>query len=102
ASIESVAECLGAGRGAVSHWVTAIRQWLLQLDPDGKWEARVRLGVRFAARTTCYQCDFRGPVLHGGFNTDRTRKFLCPACGATLQPAKLEALGIAVDMTITR
>lgn len=101
-SIGFVADQLGVGRSAVNRWVTAVRQWLLQLDPDGRWEARVRLGVRFAARTACYQCDFHGPVLHGGFNTDRTRKFLCPACGATLQLAKLEALGIAVDVTITR
>ncbi|MCX4151012.1 MULTISPECIES: DUF746 domain-containing protein [Paraburkholderia] len=99
-SIESVADDLGAGRGAVSRWVTAVRQWLLQLDPDGVWEARVRLGVRFAARTTCYECHYSGAVLHGGFNIDRTRKFLCPTCGATLQRLKLEALGIVLDMII--
>ncbi len=32
----------------VAHWSLQIRLWLLALEPEGNWERRVRLGVRYA------------------------------------------------------
>ncbi|MDF3833797.1 DUF746 domain-containing protein [Cupriavidus basilensis] len=32
----------------VAHWSLQIRLWLLALDPEGSWESRVQLGVRYA------------------------------------------------------
>ncbi|WP_196754994.1 DUF746 domain-containing protein [Burkholderia cepacia] len=99
-SLERAAEIARCNRETLSRWTAAIRQWLLVLDSTGKWEARVKLGVQFVAVTVCYSCQYSGRVLHGGFNLDQTRKFLCPVCGGTLQRSKIEALQLPFNLEV--
>jgi len=47
-SLAEAARQLDVKAETVAHWSTQIRQWLLMLDPSGKWERRVQLGVHYA------------------------------------------------------
>ncbi|MPV67678.1 DUF746 domain-containing protein [Burkholderia sp. BE17] len=80
-SLMQAGERLGRSQKAVLSWLLAFRRYLLELDPSGKWEARVRLGVRVAPRARCTRCDFEGGFLAGGFDPQRRRRIRCPKCG---------------------
>ncbi|WP_256254379.1 DUF746 domain-containing protein [Burkholderia ubonensis] len=49
-SLLQAGERLGRTQKAVLSWLLAFRRYLLELDPTGRWEARVRLGMRVAPR----------------------------------------------------
>lgn len=80
-SLLQAGERLGRTQKAVLSWLLAFRRYLLELDPTGRWEARVRLGVRVAPRARCTKCGFEGGFLSGGFDPQRRRRIRCPKCG---------------------
>ncbi|MDR3385121.1 DUF746 domain-containing protein [Cupriavidus basilensis] len=47
-SVAEAARRLGIKSETVRHWSIQTRLWLLTLDPQGDWERRVQLGVRYA------------------------------------------------------
>ncbi|WP_012760836.1 MULTISPECIES: DUF746 domain-containing protein [Ralstonia] len=72
---------LGRTQKAMLTWLLAFRKYLLELDPTGRWEAKVRLGVRIAPQAQCLRCGFEGGFLSGGFDPQRRRRIRCPQCG---------------------
>lgn len=80
-SLLQAGERLGRTQKAVLSWLLAFRRYLLELDPTGRWEARVRLGVRVAPHARCSRCGFEGGFLSGGFDPQRRRRIRCPKCG---------------------
>ncbi|WP_429440939.1 DUF746 domain-containing protein [Paraburkholderia sp. GAS33] len=64
----AAAEKCGLQVVLVSRWARRMRTWLLQLDPTGYWEAKVRLGVRPPDPVIrCPSCGHTGPVTLLGF-----------------------------------
>ncbi len=96
-SLQQVGERLGRTQKAVLLWLLAYRRWLLDLDPSGQWEARVRLGVRVAPRATCVQCGFEGGFKSGGFDPQGRRRVRCPQCGRSRLLDMLQREGQALD-----
>lgn len=47
-SVAEAARRLAIKSETVRHWSIQTRLWLLALDPQGDWEGRVQLGVRYA------------------------------------------------------
>ncbi len=80
-SLDQAGKRLGRTKKAVLSWLLAFRRWLLELDPSGQLEARVRLGVRVAPHASCLRCGFEGAFLSGGFDPQRRRRIRCPRCG---------------------
>jgi transposase-like protein len=83
----AAAEKCGLHVMAVSRWTRRMRAWLLQLDPTGYWEAKVRLGVRPPDPITkCPSCGHTGPVTLLGFVPatraagERMRQCRCSLC----------------------
>jgi transposase-like protein len=57
---------------------------LLELDPSGAWEARVRLGIKPRPLVPCPNCGKDAHVRFFGFHQDRrTRRLVCRACLVT-------------------
>jgi len=88
---------LGRTQKAVLSWLLAFRRYLLELDPSGRWEARVRLGVRVAPRARCLKCGFEGGFLAGGFDPQRRRRIRCPKCGRSRLLEVLQDQGEGVE-----
>ncbi|WP_244136576.1 DUF746 domain-containing protein [Burkholderia sp. BCC0405] len=80
-SLLQACERLGRTKKAILSWLLAFRRYLLELDPSGRWEARVRLGVRIGPSARCTRCGFEGGFLSGGFDPQRRRRIRCPKCG---------------------
>jgi transposase-like protein len=83
----AAAEKLGLHVMVVSRWTRRMRAWLLQLDPTGHWEAKVRLGVRPPDSVAkCPSCGHTGPVTFLGFvpaervHGERMRQCRCGVC----------------------
>lgn len=96
-SLLQAGERLGRTQKAVLSWLLAFRRYLLELDPSGRWEARVRLGVRVAPRARCAKCGFEGGFLAGGFDAQRRRRIRCPKCGRSRLLDVLQDQGQGVD-----
>lgn len=88
---------LGRSQKAVHSWLLAFRRWLLELDPSGGWEARVRLGVRVAPHAQCARCGFEGGFLAGGFDPQGRRRVRCPQCGRSRLLDLLQKDGLAFE-----
>ncbi|WP_247538248.1 DUF746 domain-containing protein [Ralstonia pseudosolanacearum] len=99
-SIEHAVKQLGWGRHAVTAWLLAFRCWLLELDPTGRWEARVRLGVRVAPVARCRGCGFEGAFKPSPGARGR-RRIQCPECGHSRQRAVLQMEGQALEGVVT-
>lgn len=80
-SLMQAGKRLGRTQKAMLSWLLAFRKYLLELDPTGRWEARVRLGVRIAPQAQCQRCGFEGGFRLGGFDPQRRRRIRCPQCG---------------------
>lgn len=83
----AAAQALGLYAPVVSRWTQRMRAWLLQIDPGGHWEAKVRLGVRPPDPIVmCPSCAHTGPVTFLGFvpeeraHGQRMRQCRCGAC----------------------
>ncbi|NKA93509.1 hypothetical protein GO283_01983 [Ralstonia solanacearum] len=88
---------LGRSQKAVLSWSLAFRRYLLELDPSGRWEARVRLGVRVAPRAKCTHCGFDGGFKSGGFDPQGRRRVRCPQCGRSRLLDAMQKEGLAFD-----
>lgn len=71
----------------ISAWVSKFRRWTRELDPTGRMEARIRLGIRPPpANTDCPHCHSTQPKQFAGFATrrrhqsHRMRQARCPSC----------------------
>ena len=71
---------LGVDYAAVENWTKKFRAWLLQLDPSGKWEARVRLGIKVRPHIQCPYCSLEGEKYFSHFFVGQ-RAIKCPGCG---------------------
>jgi len=84
-SIASTSDMLGVSRAMLARWVRVFRKWLLELDPSGEWEAKVRLGMRpELPKLQCPSCDNQQQFFRHGFvdgNRQGKRLFRCKACG---------------------
>ncbi|WP_175948461.1 DUF746 domain-containing protein [Burkholderia pyrrocinia] len=80
-TIVRVGERIGMSDDGVLSWLLAFRRYLLELDPSGRWEARVRLGMHVLPRARCARCGFEGGFYSGGFDPQRRRRIRCPQCG---------------------
>lgn len=88
----AAAEKLNLHAMVVSRWTGRMRAWLLQLDPSGHWEAKVRLGVRPPDPVAkCPSCGHTGPVTFLGFvppervHGERMRQCRCGVCCAVFR-----------------
>jgi transposase-like protein len=65
--------------------VRRFRAWLLQLDPTGHWESKVRLGLVPMPDIACIFCGHHGKVHYRGFHEkpvdSLNRTCWCTACG---------------------
>ncbi|GAB6852435.1 DUF746 domain-containing protein [Paraburkholderia kururiensis] len=91
---------LGRTQKAVLSWLLAFRRYLLELDPSGSWEARVRLGVRVAPRARCARCGFEGGFHAGGFDPQRRRRIRCPRCGRSRLLDVMQGEGQAFEAVV--
>ncbi len=83
---------LGLEYNAIQNWTKKFRLWLLQLDPSGKWEAKVRLGIKAQALIHCPRCGVDGEKNFIGLDARQGRKLLCPGCGASFSVRDAERL----------
>ncbi|MDN8070557.1 DUF746 domain-containing protein [Burkholderia vietnamiensis] len=100
-SLLQAGERLGRTQKAILSWLLAFRRYLLDLDPSGQWEARVRLGVRVAPRARCARCSFEGGFSAGGFDAQRRRRIRCPKCGRSRLLDVLQDQGQGVEGEVT-
>jgi len=83
-SYKEAAEILKVDYSAIANWAEKFRTWLLELDPSGGWEARVRLGIKPRPLVPCAICGKDTHVRFFGFHQDsRTRRLVCRACLVT-------------------
>lgn len=83
----AAAQALDLYTPVVSSWTKRIRAWLLQIDPTGHWEAKVRLGVRPPDPVvTCPSCGHTDQITFLGFvapervQGKRVRQCRCGTC----------------------
>ena len=96
-SLLQAGERLGRTQKAMLSWLLAFRSYLLELDPTGLWEAKMRLGVRMAPRAQCTRCGFDGGFEAGGFDPQGRRRVRCPHCGRSRRLDALQDEGHARD-----
>ena len=72
-------------------WTARFREWLLELDPSGTMEVRVRLGMMPNLSTlVCPACQSTGGLVHFGFSRGRkktsrvSRRFQCSGCSTLI------------------
>ena len=78
--LEEASRRLDMDYGALSNWLMRFRELIAQHDPDGRWTARVQLGIRYKPEGTCPQCGYTGVLSNGGFSSDNRRRAMCPQC----------------------
>jgi transposase-like protein len=78
------AEQLGIDYRIALNWTNRFREWLLELDPSGQMEAKVRLGMRAdLSSLACPACAATSSMIHFGFCGTRgrpKRQLRCKAC----------------------
>ncbi len=89
---EEASRRLGLDYNAVQNWAKKFRLWLLQLDPSGQWEARVRLGIKPRAHIRCPRCGDEGGKQFSGKNGAGERRLTCFACGGSFNLRDAERL----------
>lgn len=67
-SVKEGARWLGIRADTLTHWSTQTRLWLLALDPEGSWERRVQLGVRYACVVDAELATASQPAIHEDCN----------------------------------
>ena len=83
-SYKEAAEILEVDYSAIANWAEKFRTWLLQLDPSGGWESRVRLGIKPRPVIACPACGKDAAVRFFGFQGDKSaRRLACRACAIT-------------------
>ncbi|WP_254615447.1 DUF746 domain-containing protein [Cupriavidus basilensis] len=84
----------------VANWLARFRELLLLHDPSGKWEARVRLGIKFQFVGQCLRCPYAGAFGHGGVALSGERQAICPDCGHGFPVQLLSSEGTKPDVKI--
>lgn len=86
--VAHVADQFDVTAETITGWVRHFRTWLLKLDPSGRYEQRVRLGLRAPwPILPCSNCGQEAPAKPSGFahrksvSSGRLRLFRCSACG---------------------
>jgi transposase-like protein len=88
-SYKEAAEILQVDYTAIANWAKKLRAWLMQLDPTGAWESRVRLGIKPRPIGDCPQCGKNTAIRFFGFADDaRTRRLSCGFCRMTFTVPK--------------
>jgi transposase-like protein len=80
---------------AIANWVAKFRLWLLQIDPSGEWESRVRIGVKPRPDAPCPRCGVRAVRFHGFDSQTGERRMCCASCRAVFP---LIAIGEALEL----
>ncbi|NLS21386.1 DUF746 domain-containing protein [Rhizobium sp. P40RR-XXII] len=80
--VTDAAEAIGVKAVTVKRWIERTREWILQLDPTGHWDAKVRLGMEIRPDIPCPNCGETDHMHYRGFASDNgDRLFRCNACG---------------------
>ncbi|MGO4570158.1 DUF746 domain-containing protein [Rhizobium sp. 2YAF20] len=80
--VTDAAAILGVKPVSVTRWIKRTRQWILQLDPSGHWDAKVRLGMEIRPDIVCPHCGVADQMHYRGFASDSgVRLCRCDACG---------------------
>lgn len=80
--VTEAAAILGVKPATVTRWIKRTRQWILELDPTGQWESRVRLGMEIRPDIACPHCGVADRMHYRGFAADTgDRQCRCDACG---------------------
>ena len=88
-SYKEACEILQVDYSAIANWAEKFRAWLLQLDPTGVWESRVRLGIKPRPVIACPRCGQDNAIRFFGFADDgRTRRLTCRTYRITFQAPK--------------
>lgn len=94
----SAARILGVKYVTIVRHARRFQAWLLQLDPSGYWESKIRLGLVPKPDIPCIYCGQYGSVHYRGFWTtihEETRRYCwCDACNRTFSA---ESGGIVVS-----
>jgi transposase-like protein len=101
-ALTQVGEQTGLTYAAILSWLQAFRCYLVELDPSGSWEARVRLGMHALPQATCKRCGFEGGFPSGGFDAHRRRRIRCPRCGRHRLLDVSQREGQALDAVVVR
>ena len=100
-SYKEAGEILEVDYSAIANWAEKFRTWLLQLDPTGAWESRVRLGIKPRPVMACPKCGRDSASRFFGFADDNhTRRLICQSCGVTFRPPKDKAGRRAIATTV--
>ncbi|AMP05794.1 DUF746 domain-containing protein [Collimonas pratensis] len=89
---EEACRRLGVDYKAIANWTKKFRLWLLQLDPSGRWEAKVLLGIKTRAYIQCPRCGAEGEKQFLGGSDHRGRRLICSACSTTFGVRDAELL----------
>ncbi len=79
-SYAQAAERLDVDYTAIVNWCAKFRLWLLELDPGGHWESRVRRGLKPKLVGNCPRCCFPTMRLHGFDSSSGERRVRCASC----------------------
>ncbi|MBB6305537.1 DUF746 domain-containing protein [Rhizobium leucaenae] len=80
--VTEAAVILGVKPVTVSRWIRRTREWILQLDPSGHWDSKVRLGMEIRPDIACPNCGEADRMHYRGFASDTGDRFCrCDACG---------------------
>ena len=76
------ADAIGVKAVTVARWIKRMRHWILELDPTGHWEAKVRLGMEIRPEIPCPRCGAADRMHYRGFDAETgERRCRCDACG---------------------
>lgn len=89
---EEACKRLGLDYSSIANWTKRFRKWLLQLDPTGKWEAKVRLGIKASPHIRCPRCGVDGEKRFMGIDPVSGRKLHCLSCDTTFIAYQAECL----------
>jgi len=89
---EEACKRLSLDYSSIANWTKKFRLWLLQLDPSGKWEAKVRLGIKLSPHIRCPRCGVDGEKRFLGIDRVSGRKLYCPSCQSSFNAYDAECL----------
>ena len=83
---------IGVNVISIQNWAKKFRMWLLELDPTGRWEKKVRLGIRARPHIPCPRCGVDGEKYLVGYMHTGERRLCCPSCGTAFSIDDAERL----------
>ncbi|MBN3779992.1 DUF746 domain-containing protein [Burkholderia sp. Ac-20345] len=101
-TLTQVTERIGMSYEGVLSWLLAFRRYVLEIDPSGAWEARIRLGMHALPHARCIRCGFEGGFFSGGFDVQRRRRIRCPQCGRHRLLDVTQREGQALEAVVVR